>query len=31
VRFKAQAAGGADTGVREHLAILLAGKLDRWP
>jgi len=29
VRFNAKAAGGAYTGVRDHLAIFLAGKLDQ--
>ena len=29
VRFNAKAAGGTYTGVREHLAIFLAGKLDQ--
>jgi len=29
VRFNAKAAGGAYAGVREHLAIFLAGKLDQ--
>jgi hypothetical protein len=29
VRFNAKAAGGAYTGVREHLTIFLAGKLDQ--
>jgi hypothetical protein len=29
VRFNAKAPGGAYVGVREHLAIFLAGKLDQ--
>ena len=29
VRFNAKAAGGAYTGVRDHIAIFLAGKLDQ--
>jgi hypothetical protein len=29
VRFNAKAAGGAYTGVRDHVAIFLAGKLDQ--
>jgi hypothetical protein len=29
VRFNAKAAGGSDLGVRDHIAVFLAGKLDQ--